>query len=302
MTQARKPIDESVEKKHYAWRKAVATSMPELCARVFALRGTGYYGSGTHYELERRLGSLMSRVNDPGQPFGYEHVVGEELLHEELLEAIAQAEWSIHNDGSPTDAGAPWAQDGEAEAAVAAGRRIYTRTTEDFDPENPVGTLVCGAHLDDTYGFCEHGYDSSEMDYDEPPVVWEVIPEVDRFVTLTTLVSLCNEAGLRVFETYEDYEAERAYGYEGPAPGRDDFYCLEELSLNQLLEVPVVQQIAEDAGYQAGRDYIVVSNTQPLVTVFWKHGTFRLEGPVPVSVNDPDYPQNISLAGPGMKP
>jgi hypothetical protein len=179
---------------------------------------------------------------------------------------------------------------------------IYTRTTDSFDPENPVGTLVCAADLVDTYGFCEHGYDSSELDYNEPPVVWEVIPQVDKFVSMPTLARLCNNAGIRVFETYEDYEAAEANGYQGPTPGRVDFYCLEELSLNQLLEVPAIQKVAEDAGYEAGHDYIVVSGDEPLVTVFWKPGTYRLEGPLPVKILDADHPQNVALAAPGMKP
>lgn len=179
---------------------------------------------------------------------------------------------------------------------------MFTRTTSDFDPARPTGTLVCGADLYDTYGFCEHGYDADELDYEEPPVIWEVSTDVRKFVSLPKLAELCNQSGLRVFDTYEDYEAAAAQGYRGPAPGEDGFYCLEELALNQLLEIPAIQRIAEKAGYEAGRDYVAVSNTQPLLTIFWKPDSFRLEGPVAIEVLDPENPQHVALAGNAPRP
>lgn len=181
-------------------------------------------------------------------------------------------------------------------------RRLFTRTTEEFDPESPKGTLVCANDLWSTYGFSEHGYDAAEMSYEETPVVWEVFAETQRFVDRETLLRLCDDAGLKIFETYDDYEEAKAEGYEGAGPGHEGFLCLEEIDFNQLLEMPVIQGIAEKAGYDAGRDYITVSNTQPFVTVFWRPGTYRVEGPLPVTTLDSENPHDIGFAPQGPRP
>jgi hypothetical protein len=52
------------------WRQARAAAMPELAARVFALRTRGYMGCGFHYALEKSLGACLMMLNnyDPPRP------------------------------------------------------------------------------------------------------------------------------------------------------------------------------------------------------------------------------------------
>lgn len=177
---------------------------------------------------------------------------------------------------------------------------LYTRTTPEFDPADPTGTFVCAEDVVDTYGFSELGYDM--VDYERPPLVWEVTSDIESFVSTPDLVRICNEAGIRIFDTYQDYDTAVTQGYVGPMPGDDDFLCMEEEALNTLLEREDVRGAVEAAGYYAARDYVAVTNMQPLLTVFWKPGTFTLEGPLPLVSEDPDRPQDISVAKPGLTP
>jgi hypothetical protein len=51
-------------KKFTAWRRRVNARLPDLVARVFALRGRMYAGCGTHYALECELGTVLARINN----------------------------------------------------------------------------------------------------------------------------------------------------------------------------------------------------------------------------------------------
>jgi hypothetical protein len=178
---------------------------------------------------------------------------------------------------------------------------LYTRTTPEFDPVHSAGTFVCAEDLGDTYGFCELGYDRG--DYERPPLVWEVKPMVDRFISTEELIRVCREAHIQIFEDYDQYEEAVLNGYVGSEPGDSAFLCMEEEELNTLLERPEIRAAAEAAGWHAAQDYVVVTNMQPLLTVFWEPGTFTLEGPLPIISDDPDIPQSVTLAdAQGLKP
>lgn len=82
-------------KEAYAWRKRSAKNMPALAARVFALRGTGYMGSGFHWNMEKRLGAMMMRLNDYDSPFDLGVHLCCEIGLEKLYRDVALAEASI---------------------------------------------------------------------------------------------------------------------------------------------------------------------------------------------------------------
>jgi hypothetical protein len=46
------------------WRKRAARRMPQIAARVFALRGHAYPGHGFHYGLEKLLGACLRELNN----------------------------------------------------------------------------------------------------------------------------------------------------------------------------------------------------------------------------------------------
>lgn len=84
--------------KFTVWRKQAANDLASLAARVFALRGTGYYGSGFHWSLEKRLGYVMLKLNDYDDGSIY-HDPAAEMLQDSLMlfvsllyEDVAEAE------------------------------------------------------------------------------------------------------------------------------------------------------------------------------------------------------------------
>lgn len=46
------------------WRRREGDKIPELAARIFAVRGTGYSGSGFHWWLMCELGTMMSWLHN----------------------------------------------------------------------------------------------------------------------------------------------------------------------------------------------------------------------------------------------
>ncbi len=80
------------------WREEQADKMPELAARVFALRSKGYMGCGFHWSLECTLGTVMSRLNDYDSPKYYHgddaiaYQVALEVMTEGLYEQVEEAE------------------------------------------------------------------------------------------------------------------------------------------------------------------------------------------------------------------
>lgn len=84
-------------KEFHKWRGRVVAKLPDLAARVFALRGKAYPGHGFHYYMEARLGRVISGVTDPTRmPLGTQERIAERLILqivvEELFRDLAAAE------------------------------------------------------------------------------------------------------------------------------------------------------------------------------------------------------------------
>ncbi|QRE77361.1 hypothetical protein [Methylobacterium aquaticum] len=52
--------EEEARKAHSEWMDRLSKGLPELAARVFALRGELYMGCGFHWSLESRLGRVIT--------------------------------------------------------------------------------------------------------------------------------------------------------------------------------------------------------------------------------------------------
>lgn len=89
-------------------KSEMAKQMPEFAARVFALRGKRYMGSGFHYELEKQMGRVMWKVNSHGFSEDYVEMI-EELNIKRFIDTLEAAEWSLERDcADPYAKGAPW--------------------------------------------------------------------------------------------------------------------------------------------------------------------------------------------------
>lgn len=96
-------------KKHFEWRKSVAAGLPDLAARVFALRQGGYSGCGFHWDMERTLGKVIAIVNDYNNKLTLTDTAIDQVIYDGLLEQVAKAEWSkAHRGASPEGPDAPW--------------------------------------------------------------------------------------------------------------------------------------------------------------------------------------------------
>ena len=75
-----------------AWRQAKADEMPQLAARVFALRGKGYMGCGFHWGLEKSLGAIINRLNDYDDPGYYNtnEAITNQLVLKVLVEGLEE--------------------------------------------------------------------------------------------------------------------------------------------------------------------------------------------------------------------
>jgi hypothetical protein len=56
--------EDAARREHARWMEEAADKIPALAARVFALRGTGYLGSGFGWSLEARLGRVITMATD----------------------------------------------------------------------------------------------------------------------------------------------------------------------------------------------------------------------------------------------
>ena len=174
--------------------------------------------------------------------------------------------------------------------------KLYTRVSEEFDPENPAGVLVCASSFEDTYGFSEKGYDA--VDYDSPPVVFEVIPQVEGFASAEEAIAADRAAGIAIFDTHDQIDEARRQGTFAGKWEDGDCYCLEEDPINRIVvESPEFRASLEKAGIVAIRDYVVVSNYEPLFTILWKPDTYSLRGPLELeAAPDADGPYHVVLA------
>jgi hypothetical protein len=74
------------------WRKRARSRLPELSARVFALRGKEYPGCGFHYAMERRLGNVVSLLSDLEHRPTFDDEVLMEISMQMLFEDVVEAE------------------------------------------------------------------------------------------------------------------------------------------------------------------------------------------------------------------
>lgn len=171
--------------------------------------------------------------------------------------------------------------------------KIYTRVSPGFDADNFKGVIVAAEALDDTYGFTELGYD--QVDYEVAPTVIEVTSRATRYASRDDVEEAASKVGIRLWMNEDEYLA------EWPGATKEQFeentYPLHDVTEpNELLSNPEIARKLEEAGFDAFRDFIVVSNTQPIVYCFWKPGTFAASAPVELVSLDVDDPYSVQLA------
>ena len=84
--------------KYFATMKTIGKKLPALAARVFALKGTGYMGSGVHYGMVKRLGWLLMTCNNFDIEHSDIHLTSEmnlEVSYKMLIEDVEAAEASL---------------------------------------------------------------------------------------------------------------------------------------------------------------------------------------------------------------
>ena len=86
--------DHAWREAHYAWRKRLSAHMPAIAGRVFALRTTGYRGSGFHWGMEGQLGKLLAWINNYDTALSPETPAVERMALEFLLRDLIRAEFS----------------------------------------------------------------------------------------------------------------------------------------------------------------------------------------------------------------
>jgi hypothetical protein len=82
------------QKEFREWRRRLNAGLPELAARIFALRGRTYSGCGFHYGLECDLGQVLAAVNDYTRTFDLAAQIGLSVQSEMLHQSVARAEAS----------------------------------------------------------------------------------------------------------------------------------------------------------------------------------------------------------------
>lgn len=100
--------------------KSIEARLPNLSARVFALRGKMYSGCGFHYSLERQLGMQIVAANDMGNSKywqdGREGIAARicvEVGFDGFIEDLERAEASAAEMAAETEARARALQDQE---------------------------------------------------------------------------------------------------------------------------------------------------------------------------------------------
>ena len=97
-------MPEARRDEHYVWREKVSKHLPELSARIFALRGKMYAGCGFDYDLEYKLGRLISNVNNfQGNTPNMMGAMIEKIVFKEILKTLIRNEfsakgWNFHLD------------------------------------------------------------------------------------------------------------------------------------------------------------------------------------------------------------
>jgi len=102
-------LDAETVANHFAWRSKIKETLPDLEARVFALRYGGWAGCGFHYAMVKDLERIIAIANDSDGPLQTHKLTTDKVNYEFLVENVLKAEWSRANKGAnPTGEGAPW--------------------------------------------------------------------------------------------------------------------------------------------------------------------------------------------------
>jgi len=78
-----------------AKRKELGAQLPALAMRVFALQGKHYQGSGYHWTLVKAIGALLWNVNDYDSKFTWDDLLVNEVIYEDLVEQVGEAEKAV---------------------------------------------------------------------------------------------------------------------------------------------------------------------------------------------------------------
>ena len=71
------------------WRSKQAKMIPELAARIFALRNRFYMGCGFHWSIEKRLGGIIHGLNDYDSDYYHtEEGLAKQIVLEVSIEAL----------------------------------------------------------------------------------------------------------------------------------------------------------------------------------------------------------------------
>lgn len=90
-------ITKELSRRHRAWKRRASKAIPALAARVFALRGRPYAGSGFHYALERDLGTAIRIVSSLDARFDIADAIVDEVIVSTLFADVMRAERSLEN-------------------------------------------------------------------------------------------------------------------------------------------------------------------------------------------------------------
>jgi len=90
-------LEQKLDREYEEWVTKQLIIIPELASRVFALRSKPYTGCGVHYAMEKRLGDVISRLNNceytPQETLMFR--ICTEVILTALLKSVAEAEASV---------------------------------------------------------------------------------------------------------------------------------------------------------------------------------------------------------------
>ena len=78
-------------------RKKMGAKLPNLAMRIFALSGKRYPGFGSHWSLVKSIGGLLKNINDYDSKFDWEDLLVNEVIFEDLIERVEEAEKAVAN-------------------------------------------------------------------------------------------------------------------------------------------------------------------------------------------------------------
>lgn len=143
--------------------------------------------------------------------------------------------------------------------------KLYAYVSPGFDADSFSGLLLAAATPEEAEGFTELGWETGDGS------LVEVVSRATRIADEEDVIAAAAKAGIRVYDTYDDYERETGKNDWD----EDDVFVLEHKTLNRMLESPVLQRALEAAGFDCVQDLVVVTNYEVEFAMFWKGGTFE---------------------------